>query len=127
MAEQVNQDQELATEAVEVKETRTRKTPEEKKAAKRARAKARRLRKRAAELGLTEEEVLAQRKARKENAKARKAEKPAETQATPLQVAEALIENLTAKRNAEGLSDEEKKALKAAQDKARYYRNKEAA
>lgn len=119
--------------AEQVKElaTKTRKTPEEKKAAKRARAKARRLRKRAAELGITEEEVLAQRKTRKEAAKATKTNEPTETQAaspvTPLQEAEAMIENLTTKREAEGLSDEEKKTLKAAQDKARYYRNKEAA
>lgn len=145
MAEQVNQDQvqELATGVAEAKATKSRKTPEEKKAAKRKRARARRLKKRATELGLTQEEILSQRKARKEAAAARKAEKklakepkpvPAaqpevasEAQLTPLQEAESTVEVLIAKRNGDGLSDEEKKALKAAQDKVRYYKNKEAA
>lgn len=129
MAEQVI-DQELATEAAEAKATKTRKTPEEKKAAKRERARRRRIARKAEELGVTVEEVIEQRKARKESAAARKAGKSQATEiqeASPLAEAENLVKALVAKRTADGLSEEEKKALKAAQDKARYYRNKQAA
>jgi len=67
------------SDVVTTKTPRVKKTLEEKKAARRARAYARRLRRRAEKLGVTEAEVVEARNQAKENAKKRREEKATKT------------------------------------------------